>query len=330
MSIKFVCPCGKHLRAREEMARMRILCPACGRPVSVPSREPTQRGTRAEPLAPPQRSPTAAADDDWLSLMNVLSVGPETDEGEAGTPDRGRRRRRRRVAGLGAAQVLQWFGELLVGLAFWLTALSGAVFALWLDHKEDVPWLVIAPCLLLFAGAALGCACGLWWSVLRATATGDPAALRSPVNDPRLVLQGTAAAVISFLAGPVVLVSVGYWFWLNSGDLTWVDQVLLLELGVVAVGAWLLGFAAAATEGRLRDALPPGVVRLVWRLGWRGLTWAGGTAAILLVHVVAGLAALEAAHDTIFSWLLLFAIWTSGLFWTTALVRLPGKPAASA
>lgn len=35
MAITFVCPCGKHLRARDEQAGLCILCPACGTPVTI-------------------------------------------------------------------------------------------------------------------------------------------------------------------------------------------------------------------------------------------------------------------------------------------------------
>ena len=33
VSIKFVCRCGKHLRARDEMASLRSRCPRCGEPL---------------------------------------------------------------------------------------------------------------------------------------------------------------------------------------------------------------------------------------------------------------------------------------------------------
>src|SRR5579884_2248852 len=55
MSIKFVCICGKRLRAREEMAARRSVCPRCGRPVGIPSLKPTHRGGEARPLTPAER-----------------------------------------------------------------------------------------------------------------------------------------------------------------------------------------------------------------------------------------------------------------------------------
>jgi hypothetical protein len=44
MAILFNCVCGHHLKARDEMAGRRTMCPACGAPVGVPSTLPTHRG----------------------------------------------------------------------------------------------------------------------------------------------------------------------------------------------------------------------------------------------------------------------------------------------
>src|SRR5262249_54853265 len=55
MAIKFVCSCGKHLRARDEMAARRSVCPRCGAPVGIPARQPTQPGTPLGPMTPTER-----------------------------------------------------------------------------------------------------------------------------------------------------------------------------------------------------------------------------------------------------------------------------------
>jgi hypothetical protein len=55
MSIRFICTCGKHLKARDEMAARRSVCPRCRRPVGVPSPEASQRGAPAGPLTPAER-----------------------------------------------------------------------------------------------------------------------------------------------------------------------------------------------------------------------------------------------------------------------------------
>src|SRR5438105_5600907 len=51
MPIKFVCGCGKRLRARDEMAARRSLCPRCGAPVGIPSLQPTHRGATLGPMS---------------------------------------------------------------------------------------------------------------------------------------------------------------------------------------------------------------------------------------------------------------------------------------
>src|SRR5213593_192012 len=52
MSIKFVCTCGKHLRARDEMAARRSVCPRCGNPVGIPSLRPTHASAPLGTLSP--------------------------------------------------------------------------------------------------------------------------------------------------------------------------------------------------------------------------------------------------------------------------------------
>ena len=55
MSIKFVCSCGKHLRARDEMAARRSVCPRCGSPVGIPSKQAADTNVTAKPLTPAER-----------------------------------------------------------------------------------------------------------------------------------------------------------------------------------------------------------------------------------------------------------------------------------
>src|SRR6266513_2910473 len=55
MSIKFVCSCGKHLRARDEMAARRSVCPRCGAPVGIPSKQAANSAITAKPLTSAER-----------------------------------------------------------------------------------------------------------------------------------------------------------------------------------------------------------------------------------------------------------------------------------
>src|SRR5207245_3002365 len=55
MAIKFVCRCGKRLRAQSTMAGRRSACPRCGAPVGVPALQPTVRGATLGPMSPSER-----------------------------------------------------------------------------------------------------------------------------------------------------------------------------------------------------------------------------------------------------------------------------------
>src|SRR6516225_10035363 len=50
MAIKFFCKCGKKLKARDEMAGRRSMCPRCGSPVGIPAANATYAGTKLGPM----------------------------------------------------------------------------------------------------------------------------------------------------------------------------------------------------------------------------------------------------------------------------------------
>src|SRR5882724_9928790 len=51
MAIKFFCKCGKKLKARDEMAGRRSMCPRCGSPVGIPGLKPTHAGAILGPMS---------------------------------------------------------------------------------------------------------------------------------------------------------------------------------------------------------------------------------------------------------------------------------------
>src|SRR5262249_6467398 len=55
MSIKFVCSCGKRMRARDEMAGRRSVCPRCGNPVGIPSLQANHPSSNRLPMSPAER-----------------------------------------------------------------------------------------------------------------------------------------------------------------------------------------------------------------------------------------------------------------------------------
>jgi hypothetical protein len=163
---------------------------------------------------------------------------------------------------------------ILVGLALVWAMLAAIVSEVLAEAWEPVWWDAAAlwwqiP-LAMLAFLLLGYACAFFRCVLASGAAGEAGFVSWPGADILQVLWSGAACLVCFLAGPAVLVALAYWFWLNNGDPTWVDLFILWELGLVAVGYWALALLAVDQSGRLRDANPVGVIRLVVCLGWRG------------------------------------------------------------
>jgi hypothetical protein len=130
--------------------------------------------------------------------------------------------------------------------------------------------------------------------------------------------------VLSFLAGPVVLALVAFFFWLDSGDFGFVDCLILWELGLVAVGYWALALMAMWEGERFREANPVAVVRLVRAEGYRVLGAALLMALVVVSHGLLAVGAVESLHQNIGGWFLLIGCWAGQLFWLLFLLRWLG------
>jgi hypothetical protein len=302
MSIKFVCSCGKHLRARDDMAARRVLCPRCRSLVGVPSRQPTHRGTDAAPMTPQERlrhvrhrapvpSSMAAAPVD-----EALVEAPPSPDPDAGVALRQKPRRQREARWYHclAYPCRAWPLVLVLGLA-WAGWAGGSVALL--PVVQDLPggperlWLPGAAWLFLTLVLA-GYTWGFLDCTLIAAATGEVAWVRWPGRDPLLVFRSVARWLIALLAGPVLLFAVAFSYWLYGGDLGALDWLIVAELAAVAAAWWVFAVAAAGERERFRDVNPVAVARLVYRLGYGGLVvLAAGVVAV--GHGWLVLAALE-------------------------------------
>jgi hypothetical protein len=131
--------------------------------------------------------------------------------------------------------------------------------------------------------------------------------------------------LVCFLAGPVIFAAAGLLYWLQCGDPTLVDWLILTELGVVA-GAYMIFVLMSLTDGgRLRDLNPVAVADLAHQLGWRGLALALAAALVFLLHGWALLTGVAMVHTEPVQGLLLVAGgWLSALYWSTFFCRAIG------
>jgi hypothetical protein len=364
MSIKFICSCGKRLRARDDMATRRSVCPRCGNPVGIPSLQPTHRGAGAGPMSPAERlrtrwyAPTAGA-------LPVAGLPTEAPAGAAPDPP-GQRPGNPSGAGLegashqpvDASQVrlvvareprpsrwrrypleahwseclfypfLAW--RLLLLLALALTVLTGCTALLvpevlrWQTPSEPWSLLLLAPWLLVPL-FVLDYTCGWLESVLASAAAGEVEPLRCRGRNVGLTLTCGVRWLVCFLAGPVVPAAASLLYWIYGGDPAPLDWLIRAELGTLAVGYWVLVLVAVSRTGRLRDANPVRVLALVQRLGSRGVVTALVAAGLALAHGWLAVAALERLHtEPAKGWLWLAGCCVSGLFWGTFLFRVLG------
>jgi hypothetical protein len=341
MSIKFVCSCGKHLRARDEMAARRSMCPACGAPVGVPSFEPSQRGGIAGPIVStrPRPGPPTPEGGLDLSAIQLIRPGPEIQAPKT-LSIRGPRTQRRlplekhwwqclsfALSAWRVIFVLALMLTLLVGLGarLLLAALIEGGVGLAEGFRQQPGGVVLSGMIMLlfpilvfgYAGAFLDC-------VISSAAAGERRYLYWPGWKLDPVLRSGSRWLLCFLAGPVVPAGAAVYFWLHSGD-SLVDRLIIAELTIVASGYWLLAVLAVGVRNRLSHVDPAHVLALVGKLGLRtGIVLA--TAAVLVA--AEGLllfAALEKVQEgTVAGWLLLFSCWCRILFGATFLFRLVG------
>jgi hypothetical protein len=362
MSIKFVCSCGKRLRAREEMAARRSVCPRCGAPVGIPSLQPTHPGTAANPLTPAERlrrrpptpadaSPIEEAAAPPRAGRPASAPEPPARDTESTAADRPPRRllnaglvrlvlprRHRFVIPYRRQLETHWYQclqypfaslPLLLGLAFALTVLTGGtalVLPEVLDAPPQPPWLLLLYLPGLVAPLVIvGNPCAWLLSVLTSAAAGEVKHVDWPGGNLRLALAGVAIWLGCFLAGPVVLAAAAVLYAIRCGDPDLWDWLILAELGIGTVGYWLLALLAVSRGSGLQDANPVRVAELAHRLGYRAVVAVLGAAVLVLSHGTALLVALQELHrEPGLGWLWLAGCWSGSLFGAVFLFRLLG------
>ncbi|HEV3258020.1 MAG TPA: hypothetical protein VG013_14140 [Gemmataceae bacterium] len=346
MAIKFICSCGKHLRARDEMAARRSVCPACGEPVGIPSLRPTHRGGTPGPLSfvERQRSRQRTAPV-GVFAQDSPPAAPEPESPD-GPTDAAPTAARRRPLDLGLVRLvvgrkhhhahrrekgMRWYHglvdavrtlPLLLGLTTALATFTAGTVLLLPELNELLlpwwPWLLVP---LPIAGYA----CDLLQSALGSALTGQGASFGWRGRSVGHAVKSCATWLICFLAGPVVPAGGSVFYWVYCGDPDLLDWLIVAELAVLAIGYWLLVLLSVGQSGRLLDVNPLRVADLVDRHGHRLVVGALGGSVVLLAHGLVGLVAVAQLHrDVGVGWLLLFGCWLSGLLSCAFLFRLLG------
>jgi hypothetical protein len=345
MTIKFICTCGKHLRARDEMASRRSVCPRCGSPVGIPSLKPTHPGTTAAPMTPLERLRHAR----HRAPLPAATPAPQEEIAKPPAPRRVDPRLVRLLSSRGIRRpeltgrhleknwneclvypLRAW--RLCLGLALLLTLLS-AGFAVFLPRLLAEP--TSDPQSVAFVALRMACGllllltfafpCSFLECVLTSAVAGEVFYIVWSGNPLNVVLRSGVKWLTCFLAGPVVFAAFAWLYWLRCGDPTVLDWLILMELGIVALGYWMYALLALSDQGRLRDLTPVAVADMAHRLGWRGLAVVLAAACLLLAHGWVLIVGVAGVHMSAVSGLALLAAgWFSGIFWSTFFCRLLG------
>jgi len=211
----------------------------------------------------------------------------------------------------------------VLGLAaVWATLLALIVAAL--PHRRELSDLMGGVFALLWLFALFGYTMAWLQTTLAAAIEGRAGFVFRPTNAPLQAARCGAEAAWCFLAGPSVVAAVAFAFWLNSGDLELADWFILWELGVVAVGYWVLALLAVWEGERFRDANPVAILRLVKSAGYRVPLAALLMALAVVAHGLLALGAVEALHHGAHGWLGLVGSCGGLLFWLLFLLRWLG------
>lgn len=216
----------------------------------------------------------------------------------------------------------------VAGLGFGLTILTGIYFTALSASRHDLleglaTLLFISPLILALLSTA---AAFLTWT-MKAAADGEVGKLHWPITDRRLHLRSTLAVLLSVVAGPLLPLGVGFFFWLHAGALQWVDFFILFQLGFVAVGYGFLVFAAVTLTGRFDAARPAQVLAHARSLGIYGILGPLVAVAIFLVHGWFGFHAIAETHRSAASGILVMFVWIMFVFFATFLCRWIGMAA---
>ena len=356
MTIKFVCSCGKRLRARDDLAARRLACPRCGKPVGIPSSNQPRHTPLIDPLAPssrPSRQETESNSPGWEPNEAAARAAAELADrlrlmGDDGSVELTAASARAKAAAPIAYRPsmfrqsrdpgTRWYHCLLfpraavtriivlgcvLGLFAVIAPIEARVLLISDGTQAPADRLLYGSGLVVAALALLSQISAWFVCVLAAERTGQLSVADLSVRQVGLALRSFAVVICTGLGGPVVLAGLCLWFWIHTGQMQFVDWLILGELSFVMASYWLFALAEACLSRWPRPAGPMGVARLIHQLGPRSLVAAG----LAWGFVVLLVAFLERALQPVEGQLGLLKILSYAIMcilWGSVMLRLTG------
>lgn len=305
MMIRWICACGKPLKAPEKLAGQIAPCPACGACVAVPSL------TANVAVAEPALTSVANKSAEYVLAPVVPNVWVPASSLED-DPNYIRSAMRRRNAFEKWTKPLErvTFTIHLSALLAVLTAVGVAIYPHVLD--AGFAWLggwllagVWSAAMAVVVGYGLHALDLLFEKSLR----GEAAVINVPSRNPRPAIASFTRWSLCFAAGPIVPFFLALQYWIHCGQITLIDVLILGELTVPAVCYGMLGLIVLTRDPTVLHPRPRQVLKEMQSLGPRMLPAGLGIAAIAFVHLCVGIWSIMLLHQV---WLFgLIALW----FW---------------
>lgn len=141
-------------------------------------------------------------------------------------------------------------------------------------------------------------------------------------------LQALASALRwggSLLCGPILFAFVAARHWLRCGDPTWLDGLILLELGTIGATWWAMSAMVLAKRPDLLCVSSARALNAAWMMGPRALLCGLMLALVAGLHAWLAVAATKQMHSGPSGFLLLWLVWFSGWCCTAHLLRITGS-----
>ena len=324
MSVAKFCTCGFQL------GHPRPNCPSCGRSLEMTTSHPVLTAVplpvpplNLEPLKfePENKKPRPRWDDGDTYRLNEPDANNPADQlyedqiAEARRLLRDARRKQRSIAIFFAEPgsfkdcffypFKGWVWATL--LAFGWSIILVLLTALMPLEQFGIGTVVFAAALWM----VLGFSHRLCRYVYESSGQEKASMLGWPGFDPREDLKQGFWAVLAFLAGPLPVLGIAIWFWLNSGRLTMVDRLIVLELVALAFSWWMLTLVVFRDRGAFHPAAigiwleKNGMLPL-------GVIFAGSTALCFILWTL--LPAIEILHDFPIFGGFYYTVWLTPVF----------------
>jgi hypothetical protein len=305
--IRFDCECGKLLKAPPDLAGNVGCCPVCRACVAVPhplasdsaevenaevyalaAQPPVETDASSQPCFVPPTTPRTPMKQDPIEAWIASQRSTVFVAGISG------------VLSLLTALGVEVYQRILQPGQFWL---SGMFLA--------VGWIGIV-------AVVAGYGCRYLDAVLeRETRGGGGKQVEPPVLDPGPALASFMKWGLCFVAGPAFLFYEALRFWIQCGDMTIVNGLILAELTVPALCYWLIGVIVLNEQPESVVPSPWRVLKAIRGFGLRAVP-AGfvltGAAGIHLWLAVNSLVLLDSSwlQGVILLWICWFSAWHCG------------------